>query len=197
MKLARLGTLFLSGAALLISAGCASTEQIESRQLAYRGGALFGNPCLFGGVTPRAQAHCSMLEFGTEGLLLAANAKVLRALPHGADCKDHVASLTAKLAANPALKVEPVYSCPNGGGPEGICHVSALVSDVLGTRYVVDNGTVLGVAYGGVSTLDRFVAELDGEYWVGQPPGQAQAIGLEALMRDTFDFGFPLERPAP
>lgn len=180
-------TFLLLGALVLVT-GCASTAQIEQKQLAYRGGGGLSNPCLFGGVTAQSQAHCMAVEFGTEGMLISANTTVVASLSRGADCKDHVASLSRKLAADPTLKVEPVYSCPDNGGAKGICHVSALVTDALGARYVVDNGAVLGVGYAGVAPLDRFVAELGGEYWVGQPPSHAQAIGLETFMRDSFAF---------
>lgn len=174
----------------VLAAGCASTADTEARQLAYRGdGGLMGNPCRFGGVTARAQAHCDSVEFGTEGTLISANSSVIAALPRGADCKEHVARLTTRLAAYPELKVEPVYSCPNGGGAKGICHVSALVTDKLGAKYVVDNGAVLGFGYAGVARMDQYVAEVGGEYWVNQAPTQAQAIGLETLMRNAF----PLE----
>lgn len=182
--------LFLTCTAGLV-AGCASTAEIEQRQLAYRGdGGLLSDPCLFGGVTAKAQAHCTGIEFGTEGVLLSVNTKVLKALPKGADCKTHVAAVTEKLSADPTLTVQPIYSCPGGGGAEGLCHVSALVTDLTGQQYVVDNGSVLGPGYAGVSRKDQFVAELGSEYWVDQPPSKAQAIGLESLMSNAIPDDF-------
>lgn len=182
--------LFLTCTAGLM-AGCASTAEIEKRQLSYRGdGGFLSDPCLFGGVTAKAQAHCTGIEFGTEGVLLSANTKVLKALPKGADCKTHVAAVTEKLSADPTLTVQPIYSCPGGGAAEGLCHVSALVTDVTGQQYVVDNGSVLGPGYAGVSRMDQFVAELGSEYWIDEPPTKAQAIGLETLMRNAIPDDF-------
>ena len=176
-------------AAFLLNVGCASTSQTESRQLAYRGGGgWLSNPCLFGGVTPAAQAHCASVEFGSEGRMILANASVLAALPDGADCKDHVGQLTVALTRGGAVSVQPIYSCPDGGGARGICHVSALVTDAQGVQYVLDNGAVLGASNGAVSTLTAFAAAVDGEYWVDTPPTMAQAIGVESLMRDMFSF---------
>jgi hypothetical protein len=174
--------------ALLLTTGCASTAQLEARQLAYRGGnGWLGNPCLFGGVTPAAQAHCSTVELGSEGRMIVTNARVLAALPEHADCNTHVAHLKAALAGDPGIRVESIYSCPNGGGAQGLCHVSALVKDAQGVQYVLDNGAALGARNGSVATLAAFAQAVDGEYWVGTPPTAAQAIGIDSLMREMFE----------
>jgi len=173
--------------ALMLTSGCASTAQLEARQLSYRGGSgWLGNPCLLGGVTPAAQAHCSTVELGSEGRMIVTNARVLAALPKEADCNAHVAHLTAAFAGDHNIRVELIYSCPNGGGAQGICHVSALVKDAQGVQYVLDNGAALGASNGSVATLSAFAEAVDGEYWIGAPPTAAQAIGIDSLMRSMF-----------
>jgi hypothetical protein len=56
--------------------GCASTAELEARQLAWRGPS--SGPCLFGGVTSRSVQHCARVDFGDEALMQAVNTQVLR-----------------------------------------------------------------------------------------------------------------------
>lgn len=160
--------------------GCASTAQIEQRQLAYNGHGA--NPCLFGGVSDKAQAHCEAVRSGAEGLLTAINTKAMQGLPRSNaahPCQIHAARVEAALAHNPNYRTQRIYSCPEGGTEN--CHVSVLVAGAH-DMYVLDNGAVLkGSRYpGSVAHLDEFTEELNDIYWIGKMPVNAHAIAAAA-----------------
>jgi hypothetical protein len=157
----------VSAACLL--GGCATTGEIEKRQLAYDG--TGSNPCLWGGVTEKADAHCAEVRCGTIGYLTAINSHARRALPEAegsAPCQVHVARLQAALSERSDLRSQAVYSCP----PQlsGQCHLSLLVTDASGAQYVLDNGAVFGEAQAasGVGTLQRY-SELAGNHRLVAP----------------------------
>ena len=157
--------------------GCASTAELEQRQLAYSGQG--SNPCLFGGVTEAANTHCQQVRWGSEGALMAINAQATRGLSRDdADhpCQEHVARVEAALKSQPGYKSQRVYSCPLGAGES--CHVSLLVSAPDHKMYVVDNGAVLkDERYrASVAALDDYANELENVYWVGSMPDNARQI---------------------
>ena len=173
--------LALGACGLLLLQGCATTAQMEQRQLAYNGAG--DNPCLFGGVTPEAEQHCRQVRWGGEGLLIALNSEAVQGLPQADSahpCQIHVARMEAALAHNPKYRTQRIYSCPEGGSEN--CHVSLLVAAPDNQMYVVDNGAVLKDARyrGRVAHLDEFANELDDIYWIGQMPDHAHEIASAA-----------------
>ncbi|HVT34298.1 MAG TPA: hypothetical protein VHE37_01840 [Nevskiaceae bacterium] len=170
---------FLAGVAVAVMMlqGCASTAELEQRQLAYTG--TGSNPCLFGGVTEAANLHCQQVRWGSEGVLMAINAQATRGLSRDdADhpCQEHVKRVETALADHPGYRSQRVYSCPAGGSDN--CHVSLLVSAPDHKMYVVDNGAVLkdDRYRGNVAALQEYAAELDQVYWVGSMPANAKQI---------------------
>jgi hypothetical protein len=159
--------------------GCATVDEIETRQLAYRGEG--DNPCRWGGVSERADAHCAELRWGIKGYLTAINDHARRHLPDAADaspCMEHVARLQSVLAGRHDLTSEMLFSCPPDRG-DGRCHVSLLVTDRQQRQYVLDNGAVFGgtQAPGAVGSLVEFAA-LAGPYRrVAPPPPAVTALG--------------------
>lgn len=158
----------------LVLGGCAalerSTLRTEARQLAWTGPGA--GPCLFGGVTARADEHCARINFGVEGVLYAVNGQVRAQLGSDRNCERHVAAAQRALAHHADLRTEPVYSCPAGARARGECHVSLLVTTIQGERYVLDNGAVVRDTVGahGVAAFTAFAGALDGIVWVGEPP---------------------------
>jgi hypothetical protein len=172
--------LALGACGLLLLQGCASTAQMEQRQLAWDGHG--SNPCLFGGVTDQAQAHCQSVRLGGEGTLMAINTKAMQGLSKSnADhpCQVHVARVEAALANNPNYRTQRIYSCPEGGSEN--CHVSLLVA-ANREMYVLDNGAVLksNRYAASVAHLDEFSEELNDVYWIGRMPDNAHAIAAAA-----------------
>ena len=163
--------------ALAMLQGCASTAEVEQRQLAYDGHG--SNPCLFGGVTAAANAHCQQVRWGGEGLLMAINNQALRGLSRdNADhpCQEHVARVEAALRSQAGYSSQRIYSCPDGSSDN--CHVSLLVSAPDQQMYVVDNGAVLSGEHfrASVAHLDDYAAQLDNIYWVGSLPDHARQV---------------------
>ena len=146
----------------LALSACASTGDLEARQLAYNG--TGPNPCTFGGATERAVAHCARMNFGTLGLLTAINERVLETLPAGADCEDHVAAVQQRLAGT-GLRGKPVYTCPMTS-LDGVCHVSLHVVDPAGKQFVVDNGAAVNALYPAhVAEFEEFRQLVGQAYW--------------------------------
>lgn len=167
--------------------GCASTTDLEARQLAWDGSGP--NPCLFGGVTPQAAAHCQSQRWHSTGTLMALNREALEGLPkdpRDRPCQVHVSRLEEALAAHPQLRHQPVYSCPLKNNPRGSCHVSLLVMDEEGRSHVLDNGAVLNPYHysASVGSLEEFSAELGGVYWIGYIPDDAREIALARFGRE-------------
>lgn len=162
--------------------GCASLAEMEARQLAYDGSGR--NPCLWGGVTEKADAHCAEVRWGLQGYLIALNGRASQHLPTAVDaapCVEHVQRLEQTLAARTDLHSERIYSCPNYA-VDGTCHVSLVVTDARGERYVLDNGAVLkdSSSQEGVGSFETFVALTGGEYWMGKVADQAVMIASGA-----------------
>ncbi|MBI2383307.1 MAG: hypothetical protein HYV18_04470 [Gammaproteobacteria bacterium] len=158
-----------------LMSACAGLEPTEEEQLAYRGGAApSGNPCLFGGVTPRAVQHCATVNFGVEGFLGALNRQVLDALPARADCEEHAAEVVRQLASYRDYRAERVYSCPRYVQAGDSCHVSVLVAAPDGARYVLDNGAVLANELGSHTGRFESFAQAVGRYWIGIAPSQTE-----------------------
>ena len=172
--------LALAACGLLLLQACASTAQMEQRQLAYNG--TGDNPCLFGGVTAQAETHCREVRWGGEGLLISLNQEAVQGLPQADSahpCQIHVARLEAALAHNPNYRTQRIYSCPEGGTEN--CHVSVLVAGAH-DMYVLDNGAVLKDSRypGSVAHLDEYTEELGDIYWIGKMPVNAHAIAAAA-----------------
>lgn len=165
--------------------GCATTG-LEARQLSWDGRG--DNPCVFGGVTPQAEAHCQSVRWKSTGALIAMNQEALQRLPkdpRDLPCQVHVSRLQSALAVQPRFEFEPVYSCPTKNNPRGSCHVSMLVVDEEGRRFVLDNGAVLSPEHytASVASFDEYSAELGGVYWIGYLPSDARQIALQGGMR--------------
>jgi hypothetical protein len=168
--------------ALLLPA-CASTSEIEAKQLAWKGPSA--GPCLFGGVTSRSVQHCVQVSFGNEALLQSINAEVLQESGTRSRCTQHVAAVERRLKAYPGFKLQKIYSCPSGPDPTRPCHVSLMVSDIRNHRYVVDNGSVLRRDPGHVGTFRDFARAVDQRYWVGRPPSVAEAWGMDEIFANV------------
>lgn len=88
------------------------------------------------------------------------------------DCTDH-ARAAVRSARAAGYEAQKIYSCPDEQDRlDGICHVSAVVTDGEGRQWVMDNGAVFTDAHSRshVGTLDAFAAEVRNEYWIGTPP---------------------------
>lgn len=161
--------------------GCAAMEKsdrrIEARQLAWTGPGI--GPCAFGGVTPLADAHCSMLNWGPEGVLTAINQKAIRRVGQGAGALAHVEEVSRILLRHEDMSAERLYTCRRDATSEADCHVSLLVTAVDGERFVVDSGRVVGqtMASHGVATFMVFELFVNGVYAVGTPPVAHMAGG--------------------
>jgi hypothetical protein len=167
------------GVLLLSLGGCASTAQTEALQLAYSGDGP--NPCLFGGVSERANQHCAAVKSGSSGLLMAINHRALLNLsedPADHPCQIHVARLEKALQEHPQYSAQRIYSCPDNAA--GMCHVSLLVSDPSGELYVMDNGAVLDPALysSSVASLDEYAGQLNNIYWLNYLPDNAREIAM-------------------
>lgn len=156
--------------------GCASTAELEARQLAWRGPSP--GPCLFGGVSPPSVQHCVRLGFGDEALMQAVNVQVLRDLGRRPRCTVHASAVQRALQAYPEMRTEMVYSCPGGADR---CHVSLLVQAADGRRYVLDNGSVFPREPAHVGSFEAYAQAVDRRYWIGRPPTTAQALGWDQL----------------
>lgn len=164
--------------------GCAAMERAtlreEARQLAWTGPGA--GPCVFGGVTPRAEDHCALVTQGAEGMLYAVNDKVRARLGAGAVCVDHVDHAQAELARHRTLRTARIFSCPLASRAKGECHVSLLVTTAGGERFVLDNGAVVtdAIGAGGVARFEDFERQVEGVYWVGFPPSARDLAAVEA-----------------
>jgi hypothetical protein len=177
--------------AIVSLSGCAALDRheqrVEQRQLAWTGPGA--GPCAFGGVTEAADAHCALLNFGTEGILQAVNEKVGQRIGPDASCTMHAAAVQRELRRHRALSTTPVYTCPLASRADGACHVSVLVTDDDGEHYVVDNGAVVHGSIGaqGVAAYDDFRRAVDDVMWIGETPTVeqiAQAIpGFEPKLQ--------------
>lgn len=147
-----------------LSSACAD----EARQLAWTGPG--SGPCLFGGVTERADEHCAQINFGIEGVLAVINDRALARSGRGG--VSHVTALRRELAHRADLRAEPLYSCAAAFGESGECHVSLLVRTHDGRRFVLDDGAVVGdtVGAGGVASFAAFEEAVEGVMWVGRAP---------------------------
>jgi len=136
-------------------------------------------PCAFGGVTPRAAAHCAMVESGPEGVLTAVNEKVRSRLGPGADSRTHVAQASRLLRRHGDLRTERLYTCRPGAVRRDDCQESLLVTAADGERYVLDGGAVIGeaIAPEGVVPMIVFETFVQGAYAVGEPPLRTVAGG--------------------
>ncbi len=97
------------------------------------------------------------------------------------DCQEHANRVIAHYANDDQYQAQPIYSCPDEQqAREGICHVSALITAPDNSRWVLDNGAVLGndtIAVAGVSELDDFLWALgDKPHWIG--PTAMTGMGL-------------------
>jgi len=163
----------LAVAALLLSSACASRAQLDARFDAGWRPKL--GSCTFGGDTPKIAAWCAKQSSlassgGYEAYLRGLNLSARRSLRPGAWCGEHVAAVIRLVGADPELKAEPLYNCPKGYAPGVECHVSVLVSDTAGNRYVIDNGAVVrdgATGHAGVTTLANFSGLVGGRYWTG------------------------------
>lgn len=166
----------LTGAALALGAALSGCASFEQKQMAYQGGGPFwSNPCLLGGATAETDAHCRFVQSGPKGMLESINEEVVRD-PNNDTCEKHVTAVLARLEDFPQFKAQRIYSCLDYRS-SAECHVSALVTDGGGRQYVLDNGAVLRMAntpY--VATLRQFAARVDGNYWIGKPPTQVEAM---------------------
>lgn len=111
--------------------------------------------------------------------LIATNLSI--AATHPQDCEEHASRVMAHYANDDQYQAQPIYSCPNEQqAREGICHVSTLVTAPDNSRWVLDNGAVLGdgtIAVAGVSELDNYLWALgDKPHWIG--PMSMTAMGL-------------------
>jgi len=156
--------------------GCASTAELEARQLAWRGPS--SGPCLFGGVTSRSVQHCARVDFGDEALMQAVNTQVLRDLGRRPRCTAHAAAAQQALRNHPEVRTQLVYSCPSG---DERCHVSLLARGADGRSYVLDNGSVLAREPGHVGSFEAYAQAVGQRYWLGRPPTLAEARGIDEL----------------
>lgn len=107
----------LAAAALLALPGCSTLGESLGR-------------CAFGGATPQEDTYCAAVNFGSEGVLHAANQPVV------GDCKAHVLATAARLKGR--YETEAVVSCPSF---LPACHASTLVHTPEGD-FVLDNGAL-------------------------------------------------------
>ena len=98
--------------------------------------------------------------------LWAVNEHAVWSLGYGEKCEDHVNYVRVAIA--PTFMVEDVYSCPDDSlARQGVCHVSALVTDGVGRQFVLDNGTVAGPTRP-ILSIAEFKRALGGrDYYVG------------------------------
>lgn len=153
---------------ILTLQACAITGDLEAQQLAYDGQGP--DPCVWGGVSKAADAHCTELRWGTKGYLMALNERAIQGLPSydgATPCQDHVERLETMLTGRPDLRVSRLFSCPPGA-KDNRCHLSLLVTDARGGQYVLDNGAVIRKtdAALGVGTLQQFAELTHGDYRV-------------------------------
>jgi len=147
---------------------CAITGDLEAQQLAYDGRGP--DPCVWGGVSKAADAHCTEMRWGTKGYLMALNGRAIQGLPSydgATPCQDHVERLETMLKERPDLRVSRLFSCPPAAR-DNSCHLSLLVTDARGGQYVLDNGAVIRKtdAALGVGTLEQFARLTHGDYRV-------------------------------
>lgn len=104
---------------------------------------LFLNPCALGGMDVESNIHCGAQNFGSEGQMVALNTTAKRNAGPNANCEQHVATAEA-LASAQGFEVNRLYSCPDEFlASKGECHVSLLVTEANGTKWVLDNGAVI------------------------------------------------------
>lgn len=158
--------------------GCASTLEMEARQLAWDGSGK--NPCLLGGVTEVAQQHCMSVRWQDNGMLMAMNRTAMENLPKLHPCQAHVARLEKALESHPEYTHERLYSCPTKNNPNGDCHVSLLVHDQEGRSMVLDNGAVLNqqTYTASIASLNAYADELGTVYWIGYMPEDARDVAM-------------------
>lgn len=168
-----------------VLSGCAAWERAaqreEARQLAWTGPGA--GPCAWGGVTPRAEAHCAMVSFGGEGVLYAVNEKARARLGQAAACADHVELVERTLSRHlREFRTERIFSCPLESRARGECRVSLLVTTAEGDRYVLDNGAVVNGTVGveGVARFADFARAVEDVYWLGFPPSAADLAAVNA-----------------
>lgn len=173
--------------ASMLLVGCSAMEratlQEEARQLAWNGPG--DGPCLFGGVTERAQEHCAFVTSGAEGVLIAISNRIRRHSGAGT-CLAYVEAFRRQMTRLKGYRTERVYTCPESS-PDGECHVSLAVTSPEGERYVVDNGAVVRDTIGvsGVASFAAFEEAVDGVMWVGKPP-----TGMQAALRSVHSLEF-------
>lgn len=172
--------------------GCVSTAEMEARQLAYSGAGP--NPCLWGGVTERASQHCAEVSWGTEALLIAANREAMRDLPQSDDdkpCQIHVQRLEKALMSVDGLTARRLYSCPDNRNSGAVCHVSLMVTEKAGRKFILDNGAVLPrtIFPDGVSSMEQYVSHalvVDEINITGEDV--AATVGQPEVIADETDF---------
>lgn len=128
----------LAAAALLALSGCSTLDQ------------QFGR-CAFGGNSAAEDAYCAQANFGSEGVLYAANQAV------AGDCKAHVLATAQRL--NGRYPTEAIVACPSYL-PD--CHASTLVHTPEGD-FVLDNGALRFP--GNVMTLAEYHERIDQEWY--------------------------------
>lgn len=179
--------LLILGAALAGSA-CTTTAEWDAKYAA--GWRPLPGHCTFGGFTPTIDAACakinSVVMTGTyEHYLAMVNKDALKMLPAGAKCGEHVQTVIKLIGNEPQLTLTPLGSCPNGRGPGVECHVSLLVTDVLGNQFVVDNGAVVrgpSLGVNGVTTLAQFNELVGGDtFSMDGPLTQMFALNAQPL----------------
>lgn len=171
-KQGRRGLLNAAGVVLLAlgAAGCATDAQLRKLDQRFeRGWRPSKAYCLWGGETPTLDVYCARLNFGAEGELTVLNSYVMQSLP-GANAEDHAKAVLAAVHEAGDFKADLIYSTP--GGPTGTYHVSVIVTDPAGKRWVLDNRKIVKEADGvsGVASFTEFSNLVRKEYWVGKLP---------------------------
>jgi len=152
-------------------AGCATDAQLRKLDKRFDRGWRPGKAyCLWGGETPKIDAYCARLNFGFEGELTVLNGYVIDSLPRGTSAEVHAKAVLAAVREIDGLKADLIYSFPEGSGV--MPHVSVIVIDPSGKKWVLDNRAVISPADGvsGVAPLREFAALVGKEYWVGRLP---------------------------
>lgn len=130
--------------------GCAAMTADKQQMMSYTApenstwlSDLFVNPCVLGGTDAESNIHCGAQNFGSEAQMVALNSAAKFNAGPAANCEQHVESAET-LAVARGFEVDRLYSCPDEFlASVGECHVSLLVTEANGTKWVLDNGAVI------------------------------------------------------
>lgn len=84
-----------------------AVQREEARQLAWTGAGP--GPCLFDGVSERADRHCAVVNFGTEGVLMAVNDRAQGGVER-VSCEEHVRAVHRELETLGVSSIGSLFS---------------------------------------------------------------------------------------